>query len=410
MAATTSRVSQTPPVLSKRKHQDITDNEAEEVIALSVEDLLAEKKFSCEFCNKKFNREQNLQLHKRAHNLPFSLKNGKNEDGKRKVYLCPETTCASHNRCNALGDFTSLKKHYKRKHSEKTLSCPKCYKMYAVQADLRAHLKTCGTKEYKCECGGAFSRRDSYIAHRTLCGALVQHLFSQDNDFPATNISQGNLFGPNIIDNFCSLPTNMAAVSAGITTSDNLYPSLYNNILAPPYSTLQSSSQSSIHSERRNIITVTNPGNNSNAQGTEFITDNSSEVNVLYDRLFAVSSAHSTALPQEAPQQGYSLANPGYSASFTGSLNNSTGTIASSLDTDYSHIYPDFRSAASGNSHFSVFQSNISSNVSQNGCPSEISGVGQFNQEQLRGSNNGVGGQSNFPGFQNMWMDGSGSY
>ncbi|KAL8146548.1 hypothetical protein AgCh_004323 [Apium graveolens] len=140
------------------------------------------------------------------------------------------------------------------------------------------------------------------------------------------------------------------------------------------------------------------PGNNSYAQGTEFITDNSSEVNVLYDRLFAVSSAHSTALPQEAAQQGYSLANPGYSASFTGSLNNSRGTIASSLDIDYSHIYPDFRSAASGNSHFSVFQSNISSNVSQNGCPSEISGVGQFNQEQLRGSNNGAGGQSNFPG------------
>lgn len=128
------------------------------MIALPVEEIIADKNFICEFCNKNFNRVQNLQLHKRAHSLPFTLKNDKNEDGKRKVYLCPETTCVNHNPCNALGDFTSLKKHYMRKHGEKTLSCPKCYKMYAVQADLRAHMKTCGTKEYKCECGGVFSR------------------------------------------------------------------------------------------------------------------------------------------------------------------------------------------------------------------------------------------------------------
>lgn len=244
-------------------------------------------------------------------------------------------------------------------------------------------------------------RRDSYITHRTLCGALVQHQFSKDNDFPAaTNTSQGNLFGPAIFDNFCSHPTNMADVCARITTSDNLFPSSDNNILAPSYSSLQSSSQFSNQFEHRKIITATNPGNNCNAQGSEFITDRNSDVNVLYDRLFAVSSAHSTALPQEAPQQGYTFGNPGNSVSFTRSMNSSTGIIASSLDTGYSHIYPDFSNAASGNSHFSVSQSNISSYVSQNGCPSEIAGGGQFNQEQLRRSNNGVGGSSNFPELQ----------
>ncbi|KAK1398253.1 Protein indeterminate-domain 12 [Heracleum sosnowskyi] len=373
------------------------DDEEAKVIALSVEEITAEKNFSCEFCNKKFNREQNLQLHKRAHNIPFTLENDKNEDGKRKVYLCPETTCANHNRCYALGNFTSLKKHYKRKHSEKTLDCPKCYKKYAVEADLRAHLKTCGTKEYKCECGSGFSRRDSYITHRTLCDALVKQQFSKDT----TRTSQGNLFGQTIFDNCCSHPTNTAALSAGFTTSDNLLPSLDSNILTPPYSSLRSSPLYSNQSEHWKIITPTNPGNNSNAQGSEFVSDSNFDVNVLYDRLFAVSSAPSTALPQEAPQQGYSLANPGNSASFTRNMKNSTGLIASSLDTDNSHIYPDFSSAASGNSHFSVFQSNISSYVPQNGCPPQIAGDGQFNQEQFRGSNNGVGGNANFPELQN---------
>lgn len=132
------------------------------MIALSVEEITGEtNQFFCELCSKSFNRVQNLQLHMRAHNLPCNLvKNDtKNKDDQKpKVYVCPETTCANHNRCNALGDFTSIRKHYKRKHSEKTLNCPKCLKKYAVEADLRAHLKTCGTKEYKCECGGVFSR------------------------------------------------------------------------------------------------------------------------------------------------------------------------------------------------------------------------------------------------------------
>lgn len=233
-----------------------------------------------------------------------------------------------------------------------------------------------------------------------MCGALVQHLFSNDNDFPVANANQGNLFGPTIFDNWCAHPTNMAAVGARITSSDNLFPSLDNHILAPPYSSLQSSSLFSNQCEHGKIITATNPGNNSNAQGSEFTSDSSSDVNVLYDRLFAVTSAHSTALPQEAPQEGYSLANPGHSASFSRSTNDSTGIIASNL-ADYSQIYPEFSSATSGDSHFSVFQSNISSYISQNGCPSEIAGGGQFNQEQLHGINNGVGGNANFPELQN---------
>lgn len=136
------------------------DNDDLEVIALSLEELTVIPMFPCELCNKSFTRERNLLLHLRVHNMPYThnllVKN--NDDEKRKVYTCPVTTCAYHDRCNALSDLGSLRKHYKRKHGKKTMNCTKCEKMYAVEGDLKAHIKICGAKEYACICGSIFSR------------------------------------------------------------------------------------------------------------------------------------------------------------------------------------------------------------------------------------------------------------
>ncbi|KAG5383661.1 hypothetical protein IGI04_035131 [Brassica rapa subsp. trilocularis] len=131
-------------------------------------------KFICDVCKKGFQREQNLQLHRRGHNLPWKLKQKSTKEVKRKVYLCPEPTCVHHDPSRALGDLTGIKKHYYRKHGEKKWKCDKCSKRYAVQSDWKAHSKTCGTKEYRCDCGTIFSRRDSYITHRAFCDALIQ--------------------------------------------------------------------------------------------------------------------------------------------------------------------------------------------------------------------------------------------
>lgn len=130
-----------------------------EVIALSPKTLMATNRFICEVCNKGFQREQNLQLHRRGHNLPWKLrqKNTK-EVQRRKVYLCPEPTCVHHDPSRALGDLTGIKKHFCRKHGEKKWKCDKCSKRYAVQSDWKAHSKTCGTREYRCDCGTLFSR------------------------------------------------------------------------------------------------------------------------------------------------------------------------------------------------------------------------------------------------------------
>ncbi|GAB2226952.1 hypothetical protein Droror1_Dr00008751 [Drosera rotundifolia] len=166
----------TNPLSKKRRNLPGTPDPDAEVIALSPKTLMATNRFVCEICNKGFQRDQNLQLHRRGHNLPWKLKQRTNKDlpVKKKVYICPEKTCVHHEPSRALGDLTGIKKHFSRKHGEKKWKCEKCSKKYAVQSDWKAHSKTCGTREYKCDCGTLFSRKDSFITHRAFCDALAE--------------------------------------------------------------------------------------------------------------------------------------------------------------------------------------------------------------------------------------------
>lgn len=162
-----------PPPKKKRNLPGTPDPDAE-VIALSPKTLMATNRFICEICNKGFQRDQNLQLHRRGHNLPWKLRQRSNKEVRKKVYICPEQTCVHHDPARALGDLTGIKKHFSRKHGEKKWKCEKCSKKYAVQSDWKAHTKTCGTREYKCDCGTLFSRKDSFITHRAFCDALAE--------------------------------------------------------------------------------------------------------------------------------------------------------------------------------------------------------------------------------------------
>ncbi|XP_057498708.1 zinc finger protein ENHYDROUS [Actinidia eriantha] len=162
-----------PPAKKKRNLPGMPDPDSE-VIALSPKSLLATNRFVCEICNKGFQRDQNLQLHRRGHNLPWKLRQRSSKEVRKRVYVCPEPSCVHHDPSRALGDLTGIKKHFCRKHGEKKWKCDKCSKKYAVQSDWKAHLKVCGTKEYKCDCGTLFSRRDSFITHRAFCDALAK--------------------------------------------------------------------------------------------------------------------------------------------------------------------------------------------------------------------------------------------
>nr|GMD41091.1 protein indeterminate-domain 7 [Ipomoea batatas] len=164
----------------------LLDPEAE-VVALSPNTLFATNRFVCEICNKGFQRDQNLQLHRRGHNLPWKLKQrNKEEVVKKKVYVCPEASCVHHDPARALGDLTGIKKHYSRKHGEKKWKCDKCSKRYAVQSDWKAHSKICGTREYRCDCGTLFSRRDSFITHRAFCDALAEESASSREELASS--------------------------------------------------------------------------------------------------------------------------------------------------------------------------------------------------------------------------------
>ncbi|KAJ0837854.1 putative transcription factor C2H2 family [Helianthus annuus] len=162
---------------SQQNHQLVDPNKQypnEEVaIAVSANTLLDANRYVCEVCFKGFPRKQNLTLHRRAHNLPFTLKTRtSNEPSPRKVYLCPEPTCAHHNRSHALGDFGGLRKHYLRKHcTAKNYKCDTCCKAYNVEADLRAHSKVCAKKKYACHCGCRFNRRCDFTLHQAECDA-----------------------------------------------------------------------------------------------------------------------------------------------------------------------------------------------------------------------------------------------
>ncbi|KAH8484518.1 hypothetical protein H0E87_028835 [Populus deltoides] len=202
-----------PPALKKKRNLPGTPDPEAEVIALSPKTLMATNRFLCEICGKGFQRDQNLQLHRRGHNLPWKLKQRTNKEVKKRVYVCPEKTCVHHHPSRALGDLTGIKKHFCRKHGEKKWKCEKCSKRYAVQSDWKAHSKTCGTREYKCDCGTLFSRRDSFITHRAFCDALAEetarvNAVSSINNLTAGSINyhlMGNPLGPNMAQHFSSI-------------------------------------------------------------------------------------------------------------------------------------------------------------------------------------------------------------
>ncbi|KAJ0987297.1 hypothetical protein J5N97_005653 [Dioscorea zingiberensis] len=179
----------TPPPLpghssSKKKRRPAgTPDPDAEVVALSPKTLLESDRYVCEICGQGFQRDQNLQMHRRRHKVPWKLVKrdttesaaaggGGSGEARKRVYVCPESSCLHHDPAHALGDLVGIKKHFRRKHSaHKQWVCARCGKGYAVQSDYKAHLKTCGTRGHTCDCGRVFSRVESFIEHQDACMA-----------------------------------------------------------------------------------------------------------------------------------------------------------------------------------------------------------------------------------------------
>ncbi|XP_042436102.1 protein indeterminate-domain 14-like isoform X1 [Zingiber officinale] len=160
----------------KRRPAGTPDPDAE-VVSLSPRTLLEADRYVCEICGQGFQREQNLQMHRRRHKVPWKLvrrQQGGEASGRntKRVFVCPEASCLHHDPRHALGDLVGIKKHFRRKHSNhRQWACDRCGKAYAVHSDYKAHLKTCGTRGHSCDCGRVFSRVESFIEHQDSCDA-----------------------------------------------------------------------------------------------------------------------------------------------------------------------------------------------------------------------------------------------
>ncbi|KAB2619637.1 zinc finger protein NUTCRACKER-like [Pyrus ussuriensis x Pyrus communis] len=282
-----------PPQKKKRNLPGMPDPEAE-VIALSPTTLLATNRFVCEICNKGFQRDQNLQLHRRGHNLPWKLKQRTSKEVRKRVYVCPETSCVHHHPTRALGDLTGIKKHFCRKHGEKKWKCERCSKKYAVQSDWKAHMKTCGTREYKCDCGTLFSRRDSFITHRAFCDALAEESAK----------TQTLVIGPDGSMNPNSNPTPSA--KSGVVGSPPPPPHTPSNTVVSPALSIQSSDLP------ENPIGLSPPAQATSCLATTAIsttatattsTGNCNNGNSVFASIFAPSSASALITQPPGPPQ-----------------------------------------------------------------------------------------------------------
>ncbi|XP_028785052.1 zinc finger protein SHOOT GRAVITROPISM 5-like [Neltuma alba] len=193
----------------KRRPAGTPDPDAE-VVSLSPKTLLESDRYVCEICNQGFQRDQNLQMHRRRHKVPWKLLKRETPVVRKRVFVCPEPTCLHHDPCHALGDLVGIKKHFRRKHSNhKQWVCHRCSKAYAVQSDYKAHLKTCGTRGHSCDCGRVFSRVESFIEHQDACNmgrlqsegqpqqpACLSRTASSPSPSSETNFSAGPAWPP----------------------------------------------------------------------------------------------------------------------------------------------------------------------------------------------------------------------
>ncbi|ESQ42298.1 hypothetical protein EUTSA_v10016023mg, partial [Eutrema salsugineum] len=344
--------------------QEIQAHPDAEVVALSPKSLMATNRFFCEICSKGFQREQNLQLHKRGHNLPWKLKQRTNkEQVKKKVYICPEKSCVHHDPARALGDLTGIKKHFSRKHGEKKLKCDKCSKKYAVISDLKAHSKICGNREYRCDCGTLFSRKDSFITHRAFCDSLAEESAKFVSSVPSPLAANSTISiaattnNPVLIQShldqsltrtagFNVNPNQTTFLGHNFTTSDQI--PLQANAFALPSPQSPRGTSDSVH----NLWKLKGDGSQS------WLLDEYNNKNILHER---ISKNQEDEIKKGIIYSGSSPTGPNIASLF---LNNQEGHVSSSSATTLLQKAAQMGSSSSSNANpmFGLMTSSIFSN------------------------------------------------
>lgn len=255
----------------KRRPAGTPDPDAE-VVSLSPKTLLESDRYVCEICNQGFQRDQNLQMHRRRHKVPWKLLKRETPVVRKRVFVCPEPTCLHHDPCHALGDLVGIKKHFRRKHSNhKQWVCERCSKGYAVQSDYKAHLKTCGTRGHSCDCGRVFSRVESFIEHQDACNMGRLRPESQPLQPSACLSRTASSPSPSSETNFSTAPwpTRMIIQKPSET------PTIFMNNPITAITTAETSSKSNNKLLHPNLdLQLSTPTNNNNSNTSNTNTSN----------------------------------------------------------------------------------------------------------------------------------------
>ncbi|XWS63448.1 hypothetical protein CRYUN_Cryun06bG0097900 [Craigia yunnanensis] len=158
---------------------------------------MATNRYICDVCHKGFQRDQNLQLHRIGHNLPWKLKQRTNTEVKKRVYVCPEPNCVHHDPSRA--------------------------------PDWKAHTTICGTREYRCDCGTIFSRKDSFVTHRAFCDALTEENYKVNHNLIAT----GGILQRQAQELLTSMPSSDSCSNANTMMNISISNENMNNSLKP---------------------------------------------------------------------------------------------------------------------------------------------------------------------------------
>ncbi|KAJ9563601.1 hypothetical protein OSB04_008761 [Centaurea solstitialis] len=257
----------------------------------------------------------------KVHNLPFKLKTrARRGVVQRKLYICPEPNCAHHNRSHALGDFGGLKKHYLRKHTnQKKHECNGCPKKYAVETDLKAHLKICGKK-----------KRSHFAFHQAFCDE-EEHK-DEANNPPTSDVgnssdgsTSNNLNNDNNVNNNILIDSTKVDLPTFDMGDNNNNNSPSNNIssIETPFNTY-ASQLSQFGTDHESLITTTDPslGLNLPENTHAFSSPSSTQENQLQGNHFDLGF-YTNLLMNNNPYHNFDLNNVTFMGEEVGSMSNS---------------------------------------------------------------------------------------
>ncbi|XP_041918045.1 ATM interactor [Alosa sapidissima] len=165
---------------SEKPQRNIADNgdvveevpsQSKEIIKPDIAELTKEVRTNIlctvEGCGKILPNTPALNMHLvKSHRVKDGIVNPtvrKDMKGPQKLYCCPIEGCPrGPNR--PFSQFSLVKQHFMKMHTEKKHKCVKCSNSYSTEWDLRRHAEDCG-RTYSCTCGCPYASRAALLSH-----------------------------------------------------------------------------------------------------------------------------------------------------------------------------------------------------------------------------------------------------